>query len=132
MIVFRWLDIAMVVVLLGVVGWTFKVKHDSHLTLDRVAELERRIAAEKAEIELLKSDWSLLTSPTRLQELVERYGDQLELQPMQPEQLIGEENLPQYKRPLQENVSPMFDGFVEADKSIKTGSVNKQSGQASQ
>ena len=130
--VFRTFDLVLIAVLLATVGWTFKVKHDSQLALDRVRELEKKIAAEKTEIDLLKSDWSLLTNPARLQELVEKYGDQLNLAPLEPEQIATEEALPAYKQQLKQHDSPMFDDFVAADKSTKTGSISKDTGQAAQ
>ncbi len=49
--------------------------NDSRAAHDRVSELERQIEAQEVEIDLFKSDWSLLTSPARLEKLVERYGD---------------------------------------------------------
>ncbi len=118
---FRSIDVVMVAVLIAIVSWTFKVKHDSQIALERVAELERLIAGTKTEIDLLKSDWSLLTSPARLQELVERYGDELNLEPMQPGQIAAEDELPGYRA---ERVrSPMFEQSVEADRTITTGSI---------
>ena len=123
MVFLRGVDIIMMAVLIAIVGWTFKVKHDSQVALDRVQELEKQIAAERIEIDLLKSDWSLLTSPQKLQELVERYNDQLDLAPMEPSQIVGESDLPGYRSQALKQDSPMFDDVVEVDKVTKTGSV---------
>ena len=127
----RSINIIMLALLIGVVSWTFKVKQDSQEALARVAELERQIAAEKTEIDLLKSDWSLLTSPERLQELVDRYGDELNLKPMEPGQIAREDDLPGYRLEFNQEPSPLFDGFVEADKAITTGGI-KSEGEGSQ
>ena len=128
--VFRSLDFILIVVLLAIVGWTFKVKHDSQLALDRIRVLEKKIAAEKTEIDLLHSDWSLLTSPGRLQDLVKKYGDQLNLVPMEPEQLATQGELPHRKNLLRQHDSPLFDGYVAVDRATKTGSTSKTTGQA--
>ena len=89
----RTVDIILLLALVCVVSWTFQVKHESQVALERVAELEKQIAAERVEIDLLKSDWSLLTSPARLQELVERYAKQLELEPMAASQMTSEKEI---------------------------------------
>ncbi len=128
---FRGINLIMIALLIGVVSWTFKVKHDSQIAQARVAELEAQIAAEKTEIDLLKSDWSLLTSPGRLQDLVERYGEELNLKPMQPGQMARKDELPGYRLEFEPATSPLFDGFVEADKAITTGGINTQ-GEVSQ
>ena len=120
--VFRSIDILMVAVLIGTVVWTFKVKHDSQEALDRVAVLEKQIEAEKNRVDLLKSDWSLLTSPKRLETLVKHYGAQLGLKPIEPAQLADDNTLPGFKRPeiLIENDD---DSFAGVDGSVNTGSI---------
>ncbi len=120
----RTFDILMVALLIGVVFWTFKVKNDSQAALDRVAELQRQIEAERTEIDLLKSDWGLLTSPKRLEQLVERYGLELGLEPMSASQMADEKTLP----PMRETFDPNEDDpeFAGTDQSVKTGSVGQE------
>ncbi len=131
--VLRTLDLLMVVFLVAVVAWTFKVKNDSQTALDRVAELERQLEAERTEIDLLKSDWALLTNPARLQKLVERYGEQLGLELAQPVQSANEGQLP----PLRQMTIPEADqrnALRELiDEGITTGSIpQSQDGEAAQ
>ena len=126
LVLLRPVDLILVAVLIGVIAWTFKVKHDSQVALERVAELERLIEAERIEIDLLKSDWSLLTNPARLQELVERYNSELALEPVDPEQIGSEGDLPGYRIDMGRQRSPIFDNRVEADKSIVTGGTTKE------
>lgn len=95
----RSIDIVLLVMLIGIVAWTFKVKHESQQALQRVSELEKQIAAEKIEIDLLKSDWSLLNNPARLQQLVERYSRELELAPVEATQMADENALPPVRIP---------------------------------
>ncbi len=121
--VLRSIDILMVAALLGSVVWTFKVKHDSQQAIDRVAILEKQIEAEKNRVDLLKSDWSLLTSPARLEKLVKHYGIQLELKPIEPSQLADDNSLPGIKRPEVDFSDQDDEGFAEVDNQISTGSV---------
>ena len=121
--VLRSIDILMVAALLGSVVWTFKVKHDSQQAIDRVAILEKQIEAEKNRVDLLKSDWSLLTSPARLEKLVKHYGIQLELKPIEPSQLADDNSLPGIKRPDVDFSDQDDEGFAEVDNQISTGSV---------
>ncbi len=120
--VFRSVDILMVALLIATVVWTFKVKHDSQEALDRVAILEKQIEAEKNRVDLLKSDWSLLTSPKRLEKLVEHYGGQLQLKPIEPAQLADDNSLPGLKRP-DELVDENPEGYAGIDGDLNTGTV---------
>ncbi len=121
--VFRSFDILMVAVLIASVVWTFKIKHDSQQALDRVSSLESQIEAEENRVDLLKSDWSLLTSPARLEKLVKHYGGQLGLKPIEPAQLADDNSLPGIKRPDVDFNNQDQDGFAEVDGSVNTGSV---------
>ena len=117
----RAMDIVMLSVLLAVIVWTFKVKNDSQLALERVSDLHRQLEAEKTEIDLLKSDWGLLTNPQRLEQLVKRYREELGLEGIQPSQLTGGDSLPPLVPPFDpEANNPEFAG---TDEGLKTGSV---------
>lgn len=121
--VLRSIDIMMVAILIAMVVWTFKVKHDSQEALDRVAVLEKQIEAEKNRVDLLKSDWSLLTSPKRLEKLVKHYGAQLALRPIEPAQLADDNSLPALKKQDILQINEKVDGFAGVDQSTYTGSV---------
>ncbi|MEP3046281.1 MAG: hypothetical protein ABJL55_09385 [Roseibium sp.] len=60
----------------------------------KVAELQRQIDEERDVIRHLKAEWSLLNKPDRLQKLVIRYNDYLELQPLDVQQIVTPEELP--------------------------------------
>lgn len=124
--VFRSFDILMVAVLIATVVWTFKVKNDSQEAIDRVAFLEKQIESEKNRVDLLKSDWSLLTSPARLEKLVKHYGAQLELGAIEPSQLADENNLPGFKQPeilIGDQDSEDYANNPDVDININTGSI---------
>lgn len=83
----RTLDIVMIGALIATAGYTFKIKHDAEQSVARVEKLETRIRLEKEAIDILKADWSLLTSPDRLARLVERHAGELQIEPLAPAQI---------------------------------------------
>lgn len=116
---FRSMNLIMLAALIATVSWTFKVKHDSREAHARVIALEKQIKAQEIEIDLFKSDWSLLTSPARLERLADRYGDQLGLSAAQPSQLSDIENLPPF-RSLEPEVPSVEEDFAEVQNNNNT------------
>lgn len=118
----RSIDFLMVGALIAGAAWTFKVKHDAQGEAAHLARLETRIRLEKEAIDILKADWSLLTSPDRLERLVARYKDQLGLEPLNPRQIVTLDDIP-----LRQEALPPIDGeTVDApgpDRKTMTGSV---------
>jgi hypothetical protein len=102
----RTLDIVMIGAMIAGAAWTFKVKHDAEQAVARVETLETRIRLERETIDILKADWSLLTSPERLEALIERYKDELMLDHVQPRQIVTIDKVPQ----RQPDILPPLDG----------------------
>lgn len=96
----RMFDLIMICALLAGAAWTFKVKNDSEAALARVAELERRVAAERESIDILRADWSLLTSPDRLERLTEQFKEDLKIEQMKAQQIVKIGDVPQTPIPL--------------------------------
>ena len=122
----RSIDVVMIGLLLGGAAFTFKVKHDSEVAIEKVTKLQKEIKAEQDAIDILKADWSLLTDPKRLQELVARYQGQLGIEQLSP-QAIGSideipERPPQLPDPQKGDIASLIDGAPDED--IKTGTVN--------
>ncbi|WP_181707336.1 cell division protein FtsL [Chthonobacter rhizosphaerae] len=63
----------------------YDMKYEAELAASNVARIQRQIAQEQEAISLLKAEWSVLTQPARLQDLVTRHADILELEPMRAE-----------------------------------------------
>lgn len=84
----------LVIVMLAVALLTYQAKHEASLAADRVSELRHEIAQERIAISLLKAEWSELTQPGRLQDLVERYPHILALAPFGIDQMIRIGDLP--------------------------------------
>lgn len=124
----RAIDVVLICALIGSASWTYKVKYDAHIALERVEELEKKIVAEREEIKLLKADWALYNSPARLQKLVDKYREELNLAPLEPGQVTTVDQLPPLRSERAMPKSPMLDGFAEADRTVKTGSVPLGSG----
>jgi hypothetical protein len=85
----------MIAALIGTAGYTFKIKHDAEQAAARVETLETRMRLEREAIDILKADWSLLTSPDRLEKLVERHKEELGLEPATPRQIVTIDKIPQ-------------------------------------
>lgn len=94
----RTLNLVLIGLLVAGAGWTFIVKHNAEEAHERVDGLERQIANEREEIDLLRADWALLSSPTRLEQLVARYNDELGLKNLDATQLVGFDQLPAMKQ----------------------------------
>jgi hypothetical protein len=73
---------------------TYDMKHKAEIAADRVARLQAEVAKEKDKITLLKAEWSMLTQPARLQELVGKYADYFQLEPFSPDQVGTIDEIP--------------------------------------
>ncbi len=126
---FRTLDVIMIAALIGAASWTFKVKSDSEAAVERVARLEKRLQLEREAIDILNADWSLLTSPDRLEKLVERYREDLPLEPLAPKMIGTLDDVPTIDAmPAQtDGASSEFAGEA-ADRDTVTGSVERVDG----
>lgn len=94
----RLLNLFLVGLMIAGAAYTFEIKRRAETAAERVVQLEREIEREKDTIELLEADVSVLTQPSRLQELTERHANELQLEPLKVEQVISLEELP--NRPL--------------------------------
>nr|WP_152849065.1 MULTISPECIES: hypothetical protein [Brucella] len=111
---------------------TYTIKYDAEKQIAVIAKLKRQIDSEKDTITLLRADWALMNQPGRLQSLVGVYEKELNLQPIEAEQLLlGVNEIPE--RPvddIQKIISGsdelLASGVLEKD-AITTGSV-KNSG----
>jgi len=115
----------MIGLLLGGAAFTFKIKHDSEAAIERVAKLEKKIAAEREAVDILNADWSLLTDPKRLKLLAERYKDQLGLDELDPTTIgrISEIPVkpPQIYSDEQDSVADLIG--AQSDDDLATGTV---------
>lgn len=126
----RTLDIIMIAAMLVAATVTYTIKYDAEKQIAVIAKLRRQIDSEKDTITLLRADWALMTQPGRLQSLVGVYDKELNLQPIEAEQLVrGVDEIPE--RPIddiQKIISGsdelLASGALEKD-AITTGSIKK-------
>ena len=84
----RWFDALLVAIMVVAAAATFTVKYDAHRVAEEIAALERRAEMQRAAIELQEADWSLLSQPDRLQELIEAHEGELALRPSEADQFV--------------------------------------------
>jgi hypothetical protein len=92
--VFRTTDAVLIAVMVAAAAYTYQVKRGAEDQFDAINHMRTQIRLEGETIDLLKADWSLLSRPGRLQKLVEVYQDQLQLKPVQADQIATLEDLP--------------------------------------
>jgi hypothetical protein len=90
----RLLNLLFLAAMIAGAGVTYDLKHKAELAADRVARLQDEIAKESDRITVLKAEWSMLTQPARLQELVGKYSDYFQLQPFSPQQVATIDQIP--------------------------------------
>ncbi len=96
----RVFNLALLVAMIVGAVVTYDMKHRAEIIADKVARLQAETAEEKDEIALLKAEWSMLTQPARLQDVVEAYADHFHLEPFTPEHIATVQEIP--FRPLDE------------------------------
>jgi len=112
----------LIAVMVAAAAFTYKTKHDAEDKYSEVRKLEAAIRYEEDSIDVLKADWSLLIQPARLQRLVETFGEQLKLQPVDPHQIVELGNLPEKELEVEDLLNEELASKTVKDKTI-TGSV---------
>jgi len=120
---FRATDMVMIGMMVAAAAFTYKTKHDAENQFDQLAKLEQQIRFEEDTISILKADWSLLTQPGRLQRLTETYATELGLAPVEPQQIVTLDTIPQRPPELPDpSVDTIAEMLQHIDK-ITTGGV---------
>ena len=65
----RWTTIVLLVLISGLTGALFLVKHQVQTLEQQVAHVEKSVRSYRNNIRILQAEWSLLTSPQRLEKL---------------------------------------------------------------
>lgn len=73
---------------------TYNLKHETEKAASRVNRLHNAIAREREAIAFLKAEWSVLSQPGRLQELVTRYQEHFRLEPFSANQVATLDEIP--------------------------------------
>ncbi len=109
----RWLQLSSIAFVAVAALLVFQLKYRTEAVSERVVALQRNVDAEQETISLLRAEWSFLVQPSRIQALVERHRERLQLEPVNPEQIIHLDAVP--ARPV---------GIVAVDNTpLRTSSV---------
>lgn len=120
----RYLNLVFVIAVVIGAATVFDMKMAAERSAERVAELKRKIEDEREAIRLLRAEWSLLNQPQRLQGLVERYSDFLQLQPLEPKQIVSLDALPVKPVMLEPvGIDSLIDGFAAAPVATTTAAT---------
>jgi hypothetical protein len=127
----RTVNLLLLLAVMAGAGWTFKVKADAEAARQEVARIEERIRAEREALDILKADWSLLTSPARLEKLVERYKEELALEQALPDRFGEAQDIPHpWELPAADPQQPaqsQADAGAENSGDVpRTGSIRKE------
>ena len=112
---FRTSDIVLIAVMVSAAAFTYKTKHEAEDRLSAIHKIEAQIRFEEDTIDLLKADWSLLTQPSRLQKLSEIYAAELQLQPIEPHQFVGLDDLPAKPVAIPDFSNERLGGMAESE-----------------
>ncbi len=90
----RIVNVLLVAVMIAGAIATYNLKHQTEKAATRVSRLNAGIAKERETMALLKAEWSMLSQPSRLQELVARYQDHFKLAPFSANQVATLDEIP--------------------------------------
>jgi hypothetical protein len=90
----RILNLILLGAMIVAAAFTYDLKYNAESASNRVARLQSDIGKEKAKIQALRAEWSMLDQPARLQALVEAHADHFKLAPFNPDQLAAVSDLP--------------------------------------
>lgn len=83
-----------IAILIGGAAFTYQAKHEAVQAAEEVAQLRLEIGQEQIRLSLLKAEWSELTQPGRIQDLIGRYPDVLTLAPFGIERMVAITDIP--------------------------------------
>jgi cell division protein FtsL len=106
----KYANFALVLVTLGTASTLYNLEHTTRQH-ERVINRAKAEMVDNAEaIKLLKAEWSSLTRPERLQQLVEQ---NLGMKPIEPDQFVTEAELPQRLQELAKTEAPANTGTID-------------------
>src|SRR5690348_5516405 len=73
---------------------TYNMKYTAESAANRVSKLQADIVKEKAQLQILKAEWSMLDQPARLQAVVDVHNNHFLLLPFTPDQLVTLDEIP--------------------------------------
>jgi hypothetical protein len=117
----RYVNALLVFLMVLSAAAVYDMKYEAELAAGTVTSLEQMIGAEQAEISLLKAEWSMLTQPARMQDLVNRYQEILQLEPLGANHIGTVADIPE---------KPVIDPEVEGTTGEELTETEQRSAQA--
>jgi hypothetical protein len=90
----RIVNLVLLALMLVGAAVTYNLKYKAETAANQVARLQSDIAKEKAQLQLLKAEWTMLTQPARLQAVVDVHNNHFLLLPFTPDQLATIDEIP--------------------------------------
>jgi cell division protein FtsL len=90
----RFIPPILIILMIAGAVMTYDTKHKAEKAAEHVRTLRTEIDAEKAAMRMLRAEWSVLTQPSRLQALAEKYKDELGLETANTGQFVTLEDVP--------------------------------------
>lgn len=85
---FRITDIALIMMLVLIISYTYIIKNNSHRLNKEKIYLCKQIEEQKNALEQLKIEWAYVTSPSHINNLMQNYGN-LHLGPIKPNSVVS-------------------------------------------
>lgn len=118
----RIVHLVVVCILIAAAVHVYRIKFESTVQAERVAKLRAEIKRERDAVAALRSEWSRLDTPARIEQLAQRH---LALKPVDPQQFDNFDKLPE--RPPQivppDAADPIAAIIENIDGEAPTGSV---------
>lgn len=108
----RFINFVLLGVMIVAAVVVYDMKHRVETASVEVAKREHDIEREREAIALLKAEWSLLTQPSRLQELIGRYDRYFELLDVSADQIATISDIPMRPIEIRPNRNAPIGGFA--------------------
>jgi hypothetical protein len=109
----RTVDMVLIGLMAAAATITYQIKHYAEEKLAHVRYLEAQVQMEEQTIDLLRADWSLLNQPSRMQQLTERFEEDLGLATIESTQIATIDELPAKLLQIEELIAEPLEGFTE-------------------
>jgi cell division protein FtsL len=104
----RFLNVAVILCMIAAAVAVYDVKYQSTYEAQKAARISNEIRAERERIAALKAEWSLLSSPVRIQTLASRY---LGLKQLPVSRIDDLSTLPEMMKPMGDPIGDIIDAL---------------------
>lgn len=121
---FRTFDMLLIAAMVAAAAFTYETKHETESVKRSIRSIAEQIRHEEDTIDVLNADWALLTQPSRIQIMADKFEQQLGLEQIEPTQVGDIASLPPRPVGVPGDDTDMREAAVPAGADgIKTGAV---------